>query len=31
MTRIDAPDTGRRFNVDSEAAIEANMQMAVPR
>jgi len=31
MTRIDELDTGRRFNVDPEAAIEANLQMAVPR
>lgn len=30
MTRIDALDTGHRFNVDPEAAIEANMQVAVP-
>jgi diketogulonate reductase-like aldo/keto reductase len=31
MTRIDALDTGQRFNTDPEAAIEANMQMVVPQ
>jgi diketogulonate reductase-like aldo/keto reductase len=31
MTRIDALDTGQRYNADPEAAIEANMQMAVPQ
>ena len=30
MGRIDALDRGQRFNVDPEAAIEANAQMAVP-
>ncbi|MCB1786985.1 MAG: aldo/keto reductase [Gammaproteobacteria bacterium] len=30
MHRIDALDTGQRFNVDPGAAIAANMQMAVP-
>jgi diketogulonate reductase-like aldo/keto reductase len=31
MTRIDALDTGQRFNTDPEAAMEPNMQMQVPR
>lgn len=30
MTRIDGLETGQRFNVDPETAIEANMQMTVP-
>jgi diketogulonate reductase-like aldo/keto reductase len=30
MTRIDELDRGQRFNVEPDAAIEANMQMAVP-
>lgn len=30
MNRIDALDRGQRFNIDPEAAIEANAQMAVP-
>jgi diketogulonate reductase-like aldo/keto reductase len=30
MRRIDALDTGRRFNTDPEEAIEANSQMPVP-
>jgi diketogulonate reductase-like aldo/keto reductase len=30
MARIDALDTGQRFNVDPEAAIETNLQVAVP-
>lgn len=30
MTRIDALDTGQRFNVDPELAIDANMRVAVP-
>jgi diketogulonate reductase-like aldo/keto reductase len=30
MTRIDELDRGQRFNVDPDAAIEANMQMTVP-
>ncbi len=30
MARIDALDTGQRFNVAPEAAIEANAKMAVP-
>lgn len=30
MTRIDALERGQRFNVDPQAAIEANLKMAVP-